>query len=74
MLPVRQEERLTMDRITTHGRFNLLTMACEMVDFPEPEEPAMPIMLTSAQGGAYDALTETLSLSTGVAVPGAGEA
>jgi len=37
--------------ITTHGRFNFLTMACDSVDLPEPELPAMPMMLTSAQGG-----------------------
>jgi hypothetical protein len=44
--------KLTMERMTTHGRFSLLTMACERVDFPDPELPAMPIMLTSAHGGA----------------------
>lgn len=49
---MRTKGSLTMDRITTHGRFNLLTMACEMVDFPDPELPAMPMMETSAHGGA----------------------
>jgi len=41
-----------MDKMTTHGRFNLLTMAWERVDLPLPELPAIPMMLTSAQGGA----------------------
>lgn len=41
-----------MDRMTTQGRFSLLTMAWDKVDLPEPELPAMPMMLTSAQGGA----------------------
>jgi hypothetical protein len=41
-----------MDMMTTHGRFSFFTIACESVDFPEPELPATPIMLTSAHGGA----------------------
>lgn len=41
----------TIDRMTTHGRLSLDTMACDKVDFPEPELPAIPIILTSAQGG-----------------------
>lgn len=41
----------TMDKITTHGRFSLLTMALDKVDFPEPELPAMPTRDTSAHGG-----------------------
>jgi hypothetical protein len=40
-----------MDKITTHGRFSLLTMALDKVDFPEPELPAMPTRDTSAHGG-----------------------
>jgi hypothetical protein len=43
--------RLTIDIMTTHGKFNFRTIACERVDLPEPELPAMPIMLTSAHGG-----------------------
>lgn len=43
---------LTIDRMTTHGRLSFFTIACETVDFPEPELPATPMMLTSAQGGA----------------------
>ena len=42
---------LTIDRMTTQGRFNLLTIALDKVDLPEPELPAMPMILTSAQGG-----------------------
>lgn len=41
-----------MDRITTQGRFNFLTIASDTLDLPEPELPAIPIMLTSAHGGA----------------------
>lgn len=37
-----------MERMTTQGKFNLVTIAWESVDLPEPEEPAMPIILTSA--------------------------
>ena len=44
--------QLTMDRMTTQGRFNLFTIAWDSVDLPEPELPAIPMMLTSAQGGA----------------------
>ena len=41
----------TIDRMTTHGRFSLLTMAWDNVDLPEPELPATPMMLRSAHGG-----------------------
>lgn len=41
----------TMDKMTTQGRFSLLTMACDRVDLPDPELPATPIMLKSAHGG-----------------------
>lgn len=41
----------TIDRMTTHGRFSLLTMALDRVLLPEPELPAMPIRETSAHGG-----------------------
>jgi hypothetical protein len=51
-LPGMESMLLTMDRMTTQGRFSLLTMAWDKVDLPEPELPAMPMMLTSAQGGA----------------------
>jgi hypothetical protein len=40
-----------IDIITTQGRFSFFTMAWDKVDLPEPELPATPIMLTSAQGG-----------------------
>lgn len=41
----------TMDKIATQGRFSELTILWAKVDLPEPELPAMPIMLVSAQGG-----------------------
>lgn len=41
---------VTMDKITTHGRFNWATMAWDNVDLPEPELPAMPMIQTSAHG------------------------
>ena len=41
----------TIDRMATQGRFRELTMLWAKVDFPEPELPAMPIMLVFAQGG-----------------------
>lgn len=34
--------------MTTQGKFNFDTIACESVDLPDPDEPAMPIILTSA--------------------------
>lgn len=40
-----------IDIITTQGRLSFLTIAWEILDFPEPELPAMAIMLTSAHGG-----------------------
>lgn len=40
-----------MDKITTHGKFSLRTIAWETVDFPEPELPATAMMLKSAHGG-----------------------
>lgn len=40
-----------MDKIATQGRFSELTILWANVDLPEPELPAMPIMLVSAQGG-----------------------
>jgi hypothetical protein len=42
---------VTIDKITTQGRFNLETMAWDSVDLPDPELPAIPMMLTSAHGG-----------------------
>lgn len=40
-----------MERMTTQGRFNLETMAWDNEDFPDPEDPAIPMILTSAHGG-----------------------
>ena len=45
------KSRFTIDRMATQGRSNELTMLWAKVDFPEPELPAMPIMLVLAQGG-----------------------
>lgn len=41
----------TIDRITTQGRFSVETMAWDNVDFPDPELPAIPIIVRSAHGG-----------------------
>ena len=41
----------TIDKMATQGKFNELTILWANVDLPEPELPAMPIMLVSAQGG-----------------------
>ena len=41
----------TIDKMATQGKFNELTIFWANVDLPEPELPAMPIMLVSAQGG-----------------------
>lgn len=41
----------TMDKTTTHGRFSDLIISIESDVFPDPELPAMPMMLTSAHGG-----------------------
>ncbi len=45
------ESPFTMARIATQGKFSELTILWAKVDLPEPELPAMPIMLVSAQGG-----------------------
>jgi hypothetical protein len=42
---------ITMDKITTQGRFKEDTIAFDKVDFPDPELPAIPMIVTSAQGG-----------------------
>lgn len=41
----------TMDKMATQGRLSELTILWAKVDLPEPELPAMPMMLVSAQGG-----------------------
>jgi hypothetical protein len=41
----------TITRITTHGRFNDLTISMATDVLPEPELPAIPIILKSAHGG-----------------------
>lgn len=43
----------TITRMTTQGRFNDLTISMATDVFPEPELPAMPMMLRSAHGGEY---------------------
>ena len=40
-----------MDKITTHGRFRLATIASAKDVFPEPELPATPIILAFPHGG-----------------------
>ena len=44
---------LTIDNITTQGKFKdaMISKANEV--FPDPELPATPIMLVLAQGGLY---------------------
>jgi hypothetical protein len=49
--PTTSGDRYTIDRITTHGRFRAETIAWDKVDLPDPELPAIPIILTSAHGG-----------------------
>ena len=44
-------KRSTMERITTHGRFKELIISIATDVLPEPEPPATPMMLMSAQGG-----------------------
>ncbi len=46
-----REAAVTMDKMTTQGRFNLDTIAWDSVDLPDPELPAIPMMLTLAHGG-----------------------
>ena len=41
--------------MTTHGRFNEVTMATAKDVLPEPELPATPMMLVLAHGGLYRA-------------------
>lgn len=43
----------TITRITTHGKFKDLTISIATELLPEPELPAMPIMLKSCHGGEY---------------------
>ena len=45
-----------MDKMITHGRFNEETISRASEVFPEPLEPAMPMMEVSAHGGLYSAL------------------
>ena len=49
-LPYARQSR-TIERMTTQGRLNLETIAWDNVDLPDPEDPAIPMMLTSAHGG-----------------------
>ena len=42
-----------MERMTTHGNAREETIASATEVFPEPELPAMPMMLMSAHGGEY---------------------
>jgi hypothetical protein len=45
----------TIERIITHGRSSDATIFFAKDVFPEPELPAMPIMLVFAHGGKYSA-------------------
>lgn len=52
-LDVPQSTSSTITRITTHGKFKDLTISIATELLPEPELPAMPIMLKSCHGGEY---------------------
>lgn len=39
--------------MTTHGRFSDFTICIATEVFPEPEEPATPMIVTSSHGGEY---------------------
>lgn len=41
----------TITRMTTHGKFNDFTICMATEVLPEPELPAMPMMLKSCHGG-----------------------
>jgi hypothetical protein len=43
----------TITRITTHGKFKDLTISMATEVLPEPELPAMPMILKSCHGGEY---------------------
>ena len=45
------ESSFTIDKMATQGRFKELTILWASVDLPEPELPAIPMMLVSAHGG-----------------------
>lgn len=49
----RQAILRTMTRITTQGRFSDLTISMATEVLPEPELPAIPMMLKSCHGGEY---------------------
>lgn len=44
-----------MTRMTTHGRLRAFTISIATEDLPEPELPAIPMILMSAHGGEYPA-------------------
>lgn len=46
-------EHNTITRITTQGKLRDLTISIATDVLPEPELPAMPMMLRSCHGGAY---------------------
>jgi hypothetical protein len=45
------KECRTIDKIITQGKFKADTMAAAKEVLPEPELPAMPMMLVFAHGG-----------------------
>lgn len=45
--------RDTITRITTQGKFKDLTISMATEVLPEPELPAIPMMLRSCHGGEY---------------------
>ena len=53
MSPEIDVDVLTIDNITTHGRFKEAMISKANEVFPEPELPATPIILVLAHGGLY---------------------
>lgn len=43
--------KITITRMTTHGKFRDFTTSIAIDDLPEPELPAIPIILKSTHGG-----------------------
>lgn len=49
--PLGHRYLFTIDKMTTHGRFREDTISTASDVLPDPEPPAMPMMLVSAHGG-----------------------
>lgn len=51
----------TITRITTHGKFSELMISIATEDLPDPEPPAIPIIVISAHGGEYRARSSAMA-------------